>query len=68
MMLMFHDDSCGELLDMHGECPKCRLHPDMQSTGFTDVPVEVVNRMLDGGQTFMGRCRTQIVREKGKKT
>lgn len=36
-LVMYHDDSCGELLDKEGMCPKCKYHPDMQSTAFTEL-------------------------------
>jgi hypothetical protein len=57
---MFHDDSCGELLDKDGKCPKCNFHPDMQSTAFKSVPIEWVRLMLADGQTFLGQYRTPI--------
>jgi hypothetical protein len=58
IMLMYHDDSCGELLNNQGMCPKCGFHPDMQSTGFTDLPMEEYNRLKAQGLSFLGRFRT----------
>src|SRR4051812_29404616 len=37
LSLMYHDDSCGELIDASGSCPKCKFPPDMQSLGFRKV-------------------------------
>lgn len=50
MLLMFHDDDCGELLLACGECPKCGIHPDMQSTAFRGV----LKGDLRGGRTYLG--------------
>ena len=58
MLLMFHDDGCGELLDDEGKCPTCGFHPDMQSTSFRDVPVEELLTMR--GRTFLGEHRAQV--------
>ena len=41
IMLMYHDDSCGELLDNQGKCPTCGFHPDGQSVGFVDVSLKM---------------------------
>jgi len=35
--IMVHDDDCGETLDSAGLCPRCGFHPDMQSTGITEM-------------------------------
>lgn len=59
--LMFHDDSCGELLDVRGRCPRCGFCPDMQSTAFRPVPVDEVDRMLRQGKTFLGLCRKPVM-------
>ena len=63
MMVMFHDDDCGELLDGDGECPTCKFHPDMQSTGFREVPDEAI---ADGiarlGRTYLGAHRERVNR------
>jgi hypothetical protein len=40
-MERFHDDDCGEALDEHGFCPKCKFHPDMQSVGLRAVQVKI---------------------------
>lgn len=60
MQLMFHDDSCGELLDAHGRCPKCEFSPDMQSTGFMEVNAATVKAGIVGGKTFLGQRRKPI--------
>jgi hypothetical protein len=60
MRLMFHDDSCGELLDRDGRCPSCGLHPDMQSTGFRDVPEPEVRERQALGRTFLGEGRKPV--------
>lgn len=62
MMLMFHDDDCGELLDHEGLCPKCRFHPDMQSTAFKEVPDAEVQRQLQEGRKFLGLRRSVVAR------
>lgn len=59
IMLMYHDDSCGDLLDNQGRCHCCGFHPDGQSVGFTDVPLSVYNAAKSRGLTFMGRYREQ---------
>lgn len=61
MLLMYHDDDCGELLDAAGNCPKCSFAPDMQSTGFREVPDEEVRRLLSEGRTLLGRFRKAIL-------
>jgi hypothetical protein len=30
--MLIHDDGCGAALDADGMCPRCKFHPDMQST------------------------------------
>ncbi len=60
MMLMFHDDSCGELLNAEGECPKCKFSPDMQSTGFREVDGSEMIVKREGGATFMGLHRAPV--------
>lgn len=60
MRLMFHDDSCGELLDHEGRCPSCGFHPDMQSTAFRDVPEPEVRERQALGRTFLGEGRKEI--------
>lgn len=57
MMVMFHDDDCGELLDSDGKCPKCGFYPDMQSCGFRDVPKKEL-RALD--RDFLGEGRQPV--------
>ena len=57
ILLMYHDDDCGELLDNEGRCPKCGFHPDMQSTGFKNVPDEVYKSRKAKGETFLGQYR-----------
>lgn len=60
MKLMLHDDDCGIFLDAEGECPACGFHPDMQSTGFAEVPDEAVKRNMAGGRTYLGVGRKPI--------
>lgn len=60
MKLMYHDDDCGELLNQSGECPKCRYHPDMQSTAFREVPDDVVADLTRKGWTFLGLRRVPV--------
>jgi hypothetical protein len=60
--VMFHDDHCGELFDMNGKCSVCNFHPDMQSTAFKLVNYEELRTMLNTGRTFLGECRTAIVK------
>lgn len=60
MQLMYHDDDCGELLTDQGECPKCRFHPDMQSTGFVQVSMEEFGAMKLKGRTFLGIGREPL--------
>lgn len=63
MMVMFHDDDCGELLDGDGECPKCKFHPDMQSTGFKDMNDAVLRDGIERlGLTYLGKHRERINR------
>jgi len=50
--LMFHDDDCDELLTSDGLCPNCNFHPDMQSTGFKNVPSSILLRRE--GRSFLG--------------
>ena len=62
--VMFHDDDCGRFLDATGECPRCKFHPDMQSTGFATVSVSYINDSIKSfGRTFLGLYRTPIVKE-----
>ena len=65
MLLMFHDDNCGEFLDKDGQCPKCRYHPDMQSTAFRELSNDEVTRRLLTGETFFGEHRKPVVGEQG---
>ena len=58
MKLMFHDDSCGEFLDAEGKCPKCRFHPDTQSTAFRDVQ----DGELCRGRSYLGPNRVPVYR------
>jgi hypothetical protein len=51
MMLKFHDDDCGELLDADGKCGKCGFYPDMQSTAFRDVPASELRPLLAAGRS-----------------
>ncbi len=60
MMLMFHDDSCGELLDSSGKCPKCGFHPDMQSTAFREVPGDELQQLRAAGLDFLGERRVPV--------
>jgi len=57
---MFHDDDCGELLDADGRCPKCKFHPDMQSTGFKEVPDTQVAADKKFGRSFLGPGRERV--------
>lgn len=61
MQLMFHDDDCGMLLDHQGRCPTCGFHPDMQSTGFKDVPEDEVRTMKAQGRSFLGLYREPVL-------
>lgn len=54
MKVMFHDDDCGEALDGDGLCPKCRFHPDMQSTAFREA---TQSERLTPGRTLLGKFR-----------
>ncbi len=58
--LMFHDDSCGELLDSEGMCPKCKFYPDMQSTAFREVSDEELRSLRAPSRTFLGLYREKI--------
>jgi len=60
LMLMYHDDSCGELIDSSGKCPKCGFSPDMQSLGFRKVSEAEISEKRQGGATFMGQHRTPV--------
>ncbi len=60
ILLMFHDDRCGELLDETGQCPACGFSPDMQSTGFRDVSIGEYAQMKHSGRTFLGLRRTRL--------
>lgn len=61
MLLMFHDDSCGELLNADGQCPKCKFHPDMQSTSFREVSLEEIRQKRAAGATsFLGQHREPV--------
>ena len=60
IMLMYHDDSCGELLDNQGKCPTCGFHPDGQSVGFVPVSMKLYNLAKTQGMTFLGRYREQM--------
>ena len=57
--LMYHDDSCGELLDNEGKCLACGFHPDGQSVGFKDVLIVAYREMKATGRTFIGRFREE---------
>jgi hypothetical protein len=59
-MLMFHDDTCDELLDAEGRCPKCGIQPDMQSTGFKEIKQAEIYRRLAKGQTMLGSQRVPV--------
>lgn len=61
LILMFHDDSCGELLNADGLCPKCKFHPDMQSTAFRNVSEEELSPLRAVGRTFLGKNRTEVL-------
>jgi hypothetical protein len=60
MRLMFHDDSCGELLDAAGQCPKCGFHPDMQSTGFVEVADSEIDKGIWEGRTYLTKFRQPV--------
>ena len=60
MRVMFHDDDCDDLLDQDGQCPTCKFHPDMQSTGFKDISVGNAFTMLRNGRTLLGLYREPI--------
>jgi hypothetical protein len=51
MMLMFHDDDCGELLDADGKCGKCGFYPDMQSTAYREVADSELRPLLKAGRS-----------------
>lgn len=59
-MIMLHDDDCGEFLDHDGMCPRCKFHPDGQSTAFQDVSEDKVLHLISQGRTLLGRGRTPI--------
>lgn len=57
-LILHHDDPpCEARLDAGGSCPKCRIHPDMQSTCFhfycptCDLPLRKL-KCPKCGQTF----------------
>jgi hypothetical protein len=58
--VMIHDDDCGEYLDKEGMCPKCKFHPDMQSTCFKNIDYKELVALIKNGKTFLGIYRTQI--------
>lgn len=60
MWVMYHDDSCGVPLDQEGCCPSCGFHPDMQSTGFTEIQNKDVLAQVLTGRTFLGQYRSPI--------
>lgn len=60
MQLMFHDDDCGEFLDADGQCPKCKFHPDMQSTAFKNVSDSEVQALKGQGRTLLGQNRKPV--------
>lgn len=60
MLLMFHDDDCGELLDSEGKCPKCKFHPDGQSTAFREVLDAELSTLRRDGRSFLGKYRTPV--------
>ena len=60
MKLMYHDDDCGELLDRDGRCPKCKFHPDMQSTAFREVTDAELNGLRGNGRSFLGLNRMPV--------
>jgi hypothetical protein len=62
-LVMYHDDDCGELLDKEGMCPKCKFHPDMQSTAFTELTDTHVSFLLSLCRTLLGQYRTPITWE-----
>jgi hypothetical protein len=63
MMVMFHDDDCGELLDGDGECPKCKFHPDGQSVAFQEVDDVLLRDGIERvGRTYLGKYRERINR------
>jgi hypothetical protein len=66
IVVMYHDDDCNELLDKTGMCPRCKFHPDMQSTGFVAVSAEIIRNELASGRTFLGEHRVPI--EEKRKT
>jgi hypothetical protein len=60
MLVMCHDDDCGELLDKDGQCPTCKFHPDMQSTSFIDRGTRFLREDLANGKTFLGEGRKPV--------
>lgn len=60
LLLVYHDDHCGDLLTSRGNCLKCGFAPDMQSVGFKWVDAEVVDSEIAAGKSFLGEYRTPI--------
>jgi hypothetical protein len=53
MRLLFHDDDCGEFLDMDGDCMRCGFSPDMQSLGIKEVSPGELWEGLVQGRTYL---------------
>lgn len=60
MKLMIHADGCDEPLDADGLCPKCKFHPDMQSTRFKEFTDEQFRTFKSEGRTLMGVGRERL--------
>ena len=60
IQVMVHDDDCGEYLTRKGQCPKCKFHPDMQSTAFTSIEYDELQALIYRGRSFLGINRTPI--------
>jgi hypothetical protein len=60
IMVMIHDDGCGEYLTRSGRCPTCDFHPNMQDTAFVPIDADELNILLSKGKTFLGKYRQPI--------
>lgn len=61
MILMFHDDDCGELLDNDGRCQKCEFQPDEQSTAFHEVSEDELRTLRAARATSTARSYPRSV-------
>lgn len=61
-LLMYHDDSCGVLLNGDGSCPNCKFHPDMQSLGLREASMNEIKEQAAkySMKNFMGSRRKVI--------